>query len=147
MARKRMISPEFFTSRTLNGLPVQTMVTFAGLWCHADDQGRAEDDTVMIKAAVWARRRTVTEAKIETDLRLLDEALAICRYAVNGYDLLHVVNWTEHQKINHPTESKLPPCRHHEAEAWALFLIDPDPRMRSSATGGLRESSVRTPSQ
>lgn len=129
MARKRMISPEFFTSRTLNGLPVQSMLTFAGLWCYVDDLGRGEDDVVMVKAAIWPRRRAVTEAKVEADLATLDKAYLICRYAVGGVDLLHVVNWTEHQRISHPAKSKLPPCQHHDPGLWAFFQKDDDPAL------------------
>lgn len=144
MARKRMVSPEFFTSRPLNLLPVQTMVTFAGLWCYVDDMGRGEDDTVMIKAAIWARRRGVTEARVETDLAALDQSMLVCRYGVAGYALLHVINWSEHQKINHPTESKLPPCHHHEPAAWEVFLNDPDPKLEKyrRVPGALREESL-----
>jgi hypothetical protein len=119
MARKRMISPEFFTSKTLNGLPVQTMVTFAGLWCYVDDQGRGEDDVGDDQGRGVAAPPHRHRVEDRDRPAALDQAFLICRYAVAGFDLLHVVNWTEHQKINHPTESKLPPCQHHEAAAWA----------------------------
>lgn len=139
-----MISPEFFTSKTLNALPVQAMVTFAGLWCYVDDMGRGDDDAEMIKAAVWVRRRSVTEGKVTTDLAALDNAYLICRYEVNRFPLLHVINWSEHQKINHPTESKIPPCRHHEPAAWELFVRDPNPRLDKyrRTTGVLPEGSL-----
>lgn len=129
MARKRMLSQSFFTSRTMNELPVQTMLTFAGLWCYVDDDGRAEDDVVLVKAAVWPRRKAVTQAKVEADLALLDQKFVICRYAVAGFDLLHVVNWSEHQKISHRAKSKLPPCDHHEPAAWSFFRSDDDPAL------------------
>ena len=40
MARKRMLSPEFFTSGPVAELPISAVVTFAGLWCYFDDYGR-----------------------------------------------------------------------------------------------------------
>lgn len=129
LARKRMLSPEFFTSRTMNELPIQTMLTFAGLWCYVDDTGRGEDDTVMVKAAIWPRRKAIKEAKVEADLALLDQRFLVCRYSVGGVDLLHVVNWAEHQKISHPAKSKLAPCRHHEPAAWEFFRTDDDPAL------------------
>lgn len=130
MARKRMLDPDFFTSSTLNALPIQTMMTFAGIWCYADDYGRGEDDETMVKATVWPRRRAVTEAKVRSDMNVLTDAQVLCRYTVNGYALLHVVNWTEHQKISHATDSKLAPCQEHEPEAWAIFGMSAEPALR-----------------
>lgn len=126
MARKRMIAPEFFISRTMNDLSVQTMVTFAGIWCWADDFGRGEDDETLVKAAVWPRRRGVTEKKVRADMDALIACGVLCQYAVNGHRLLHVTSWHEHQKISHPTKSKLPPCPEHESEAWSAFQVNDD---------------------
>lgn len=129
MARKRMIAPEFFISGTMNGLDVQTMVTFAGIWCWADDFGRGEDDETLVKAAVWPRRRSVTERKVRADMDALRDAGVLCQYVVNGERLVHVTAWREHQSISHPTKSKLPPCQFHEPEAWAAFLMNEDPSL------------------
>jgi len=141
VARKRMIDPDFFTSGTMNAVSVQTMVTFAGIWCWADDFGRGEDDETLIKAAVWPRRRSVTDKKVEADLAELATHGVLCRYVVNGVRLLHVTSWVEHQKISHPTKSKLPPCQRHEPEAWSLFQIDDDKALRKfrSDSGAMPE--------
>lgn len=127
MARKRMLHPDFFTSATMNDLPMSAMVTFAGVWCWADDYGRGEDDAALVKAAVWPRRRTMTEKKVQSDLDALVGAGVLCRYEVTGHALIHVTNWGEHQKVQHPTKSKLPPCRAHEPEAWDEFMAADDP--------------------
>jgi hypothetical protein len=129
MARKRMLSPDFFTSKTLNALPIQTCMTFAGIWCWADDFGRGEDDAALVKASVWPRRKTLTEAKVRADMDALIKAEVLCSYAVKGHDLIHVINWSEHQKISHPTPSKLPPCQTHEPDAWLKFESDTDPAL------------------
>lgn len=148
MARKRMLAPEFFTSSTMNHLPIQTMLTFAGLWCYADDYGRGEDDETLIKAAVWPRRRSVTEKKVRADVDLLVSAGVLCRYKVNGYALLHVTAWHEHQKISHRAAPKLPPCPSHEHGLWAQFQKDDDPalaKFRDASRGipeGLRRDST-----
>lgn len=153
MPRKRMIDPAFFVSRTLNALPVTAMVTFAGFWCFADDYGRADDDAVMIAAEVWPRRPTMTVKKVRDDLDGLVSAGVLCQYEVNGYALLHVTAWSEHQKISHPAKSKLPPCSDHEPEGWAVFLTDDDAeraKFRDSsraAPEALRRGSGGTPRQ
>lgn len=126
MARKRMIAPEFFISATMNALSVESMLTFAGIWCWADDFGRGENDETLVKAAIWPRRRAMTERKVRASMDELISSRVLCAYSVNGVELIHVTSWHEHQKISHPTKSKLAPCQEHEPEAWAAFAIDGD---------------------
>lgn len=142
MARKRMLSPEFFTSGPVNRLSIPAMVTFAGLWCYVDDYGRGEDDTALIKAAIWPRRRSQSEAKVAADLDAIAAEGLICRYVAGKGSakpdsevvtewsrnqpvttllrLIHMPTWDEHQKISHKTASKLPPCPEHEPSAYLL---------------------------
>jgi hypothetical protein len=110
MARKRMIDPAFFLSKTLNALPIPVMVTFAGIWCWADDYGRGEDDAALVAAAIWPRRKSVTERNVAAHLDALVAAGVLCRYQAEGYEVIHVVNWDEFQKVSHPTPSRLPAC-------------------------------------
>jgi len=129
MARKRMMSPNFFTSATMNALPMQTMLTFAGFWCMADDFGRAEDDESLVRAAVWPRRKGMTDKKVRVDMDALVDAGPLCQYVVCDIRLIHATSWKEHQSISHPTPSKLPPCEKHEPEAWFVFLESTDPAL------------------
>lgn len=122
MARKRMLSPDFFSSAPVNRLPIPAAMTFAGLWCYFDDYGRGEDDAALIKAAVWPRRRSQTEQKVRQDIdQIADEGL-LCRYEAAGVRLIHSPSWDEHQKISHKTPSKLPPCPEHEQQDYASYL-------------------------
>lgn len=141
MARKRMIHPDFFESATMNALPIPTMMTFAGIWCWADDYGRGEDDEALVKAAVWPRRRSMTEKKVRESMDQLAEAGVLCRYEVAGHALLHVTSWREHQKVSHPSKPKVPPCPHHEPDAWEEFVNATDsPREKfRQPSGGPRE--------
>ena len=129
MARKRMLSQTFFTSATMNDVSMQTMLTFAGIWCWADDAGRGEDDESLVKAAVWPRRKGMTDKKVRADMNVLAAKEVLCRYSVNDVPIIHVVAWFEHQYISHPTESKLPPCQFHEPEKWSAFLMSDDPSL------------------
>lgn len=108
MARIRTIKPEFFTSLAVASLPLEARLTFIGLWTHADDAGRCVDDPRLIKAAVWPLDDRVS-ADVEGDLKILTEASLIGRYKVRERSYIWVCNWGEHQRINRPTESKLPP--------------------------------------
>lgn len=127
MARKRMLHPSFFTSATLATCSLRSMITFAGLWVYCDDYGRGEDDPAFIAATVWPRRPTVTGDDVAADLIELAEAGPVCRYDVGGFSFLHVVSWDEHQKVQHPTRSKLPPCPYCEALLYREWYRDEDP--------------------
>lgn len=107
MARIRTIKPEFFTSLTIADLTPEQRLTFIGLWTHVDDAGRCVDDPRLIKAAIWPLDDR-TAADIEIDLKALTESSLITRYTLNRKRYLAVTNWDEHQRINRPTESKLP---------------------------------------
>ena len=122
MARKRMLSPEFFSSAPVSRLPLSAVVTFAGLWCYFDDYGRGEDDVALIKAAVWPRRRAQTEARVAADLDSIASEGLICRYQIGNIPLIHSPSWDEHQKPSHKTPSRLPPCPAHEPGEHASYL-------------------------
>lgn len=124
MARKRMLSPEFFTSGPVSQLPISAVVTFAGLWCYFDDFGRGEDNADLIKAAVWPRRSSMTVKKVAADLDAIAAGQLICRYQSAGVRIMHSPSWNEHQKISHRTASKLPPCPEHEAALYGFFLSE-----------------------
>lgn len=107
MARIRTIKPEFFTSLTVADLPLTARLTFIGLWTHVDDAGRCVDDPRLIKAAVWPLD-DCTASDVESDLKALTESSLITRYTLKRKRYIAVTGWTEHQRINRPTDSKLP---------------------------------------
>lgn len=149
MARKRMIHPDFFTSATLNALPVTTMLTFAGIWTWADDYGRGEWAPELVKAAVWPRRRTMTETKVEQAMNDLVDAGVLCQYLVAGHVLLHVTAWSEFQQVSHPAKPKVPPCPGHEPDAYEDFWNGTDVarekfrRLSGAVPEGLHASVVK----
>jgi hypothetical protein len=139
MARIRTIKPEFFTSLTIADLTPEQRLTFIGLWTHVDDEGRCVDDPRLIKAAVWPLDDR-TASDIEIDLKALTESSLITRYVLARKRYLAITNWYEHQRINRPTESKLPAPEDGDP-------LPPDPPSTGlspfsvSAHGGLSERS------
>lgn len=111
MARIRTIKPEFFTSPTVAGLTVRARLTFIGLWTYVDDKGRGYDDARLVKAAVWPLDDDVTAPDVEDDLCELEKAGVVERWvdSKSSRSLLRVRSFGEHQRINRPTESRLPP--------------------------------------
>lgn len=114
MARMRSIKPEMFRSFTVSGWPVAVRWTFAGLLTYCDDAGRGADDPRLIKAEVYPIDDDVTPRKIDQQLSQIAESGPLCRYEVAGRRFLHITSWSEHQRINRPTTSRIPPCPLHE---------------------------------
>ncbi len=93
-------------------LPLRARLTWIGLWTHCDDQGRTKDNARLIKGDIWPLD-DVSLAEIEEDLETLAARGRIVRYEVDGRRYLEVTNWSEHQKIQKPSPSRLPPPPHH----------------------------------
>jgi hypothetical protein len=110
MARKRMLSPEMFTSATVCALPVPTRWTWAGMLCYLDDYGKGEDSPELVKAAVWPRDSGYTAKKVAVDIGRLVDVGALCRYECCGKPQIHAPSWSGWQKVSHPTDTKLCPC-------------------------------------
>ncbi len=137
MARIRSIKPGFFTSEDVSPLPFRARLTWIGLWTHCDDQGRAKDNTKLIKAAVWPLD-AVTLGEIEEDLATLADHGRIVRYEVDGKRFLAVTNWSDHQRPNKPTPSRLPAPTAANRRRWPTDEYDPPPE-------GLPDDSLTTP--
>lgn len=108
MARIRTIKPSFFESEDVAVLPFRARLLWIGLWTHCDDQGRTKDNTKLIKARIWPLDQ-VSLRDIEEDLQILADHGRITRYQAGGQAYLAITNWGEHQNINRPTASKIPP--------------------------------------
>lgn len=117
MARIRTIKPSIFSSLTVCAWPIPVRWTFAGLFTYLDDHGRGLDETRLIKAELYPLDDQMTAKKIEQHLTLIARDGPLCRYELDGQAYLHVVSWKEHQRVNHPGKSKIPPCPTHERPA------------------------------
>ncbi|MFD1660175.1 hypothetical protein ACFSL4_18715 [Streptomyces caeni] len=116
MARIRTIKPEAFISESLAGVSVNAERTFFGLLTQADDQGRFRDNAAIINGLLWPLRAEHTAVHAEDDLQQLADAGLICRYTgCDGRGYLHVSTWGQHQKIDKPSQSRLPTCLAHHA--------------------------------
>ncbi|MCX4785407.1 hypothetical protein OG369_04205 [Streptomyces sp. NBC_01221] len=116
MARIRTIKPEAFVSESLAEVSVEAERTFFGLLTQADDHGRHRDNAAIIAGLLWPLRAEHTSVHVEDDLHQLANAGLICRYTgCDGRRYLHIVTWSEHQKIDKPSQSRLPSCPQHQA--------------------------------
>ncbi|MFE0187602.1 hypothetical protein [Streptomyces sp. NPDC059008] len=117
MARIRTIKPEAFFSESLAEVSVHAERTFFGLLTQADDHGRFRDNPAIIAGLLWPLRAEHTSVHVEDDLQQLADAGLICRYTgCDGRRYLHIVTWFEHQKIDKPSQSRVPACPEHHAK-------------------------------
>jgi hypothetical protein len=116
MARIRTIKPEAFFSESLAEVSVEAERSFFGLLTQADDHGRHRDNAAIIAGLLWPLRAEHTSVHVEDDLQQLANAGLICRYTgCDGRRYLHIVTWSGHQKIDKPSQSRLPSCPQHHA--------------------------------
>ncbi len=114
MARIRSIKPEAFHSESLSQCSVEAERTFWGMSTLADDQGRLRDQPAVINGALWCLRPQHTAEAVDDEISQLVTAGALCRYVADGKHLIHFPTWDEHQKISHPSKSRLGACPKHE---------------------------------
>src|SRR5215472_9844738 len=115
LARIRSLKPEAFSSDSLAKVSVNAERTFYGMSTIADDRGRLPDKPAQINGDLWSMRGGHTVAELEGELEELAKAdELVCRYTgCNGKRYLHLVTWDWHQKIDHPSKTRLPRCPHH----------------------------------
>lgn len=119
MARIRSSKPEWWSKAKWCAIPRDIRSTYKGIWeVMADDQGRFQADLRLIKGSVWPLDDDITLKKIEKWLPVLvgvpvtvdhKRYPAILLYVVDGVRYGFLPGFVKHQKISHPTPSKLPP--------------------------------------
>lgn len=117
MARIRSIKPELRTSLTVAEWPREVRYFWTLLWGYLDDHGRGVDNARLVLADCFPLDRDLDEDAIDKWLTLIAESGPLCRYTANGRRYMHALNWKEHQRPSHPTDSRIPPCPDHHAVA------------------------------
>ncbi len=107
MARARMIKPHFMFSRSMRAVSPMARLTFIQLWLVADDAGRLVAHPEALRSRLYPREPDARQL-LPGWLQELEDQHCIERYTVDEIDYLRIVNWRKHQKIYHPTPSRLP---------------------------------------
>ncbi len=104
--RSRNIKPGFFKNEILGAEDPFVMLTFAGLWCLADKEGKLEDRPIRIKAELFPYR---PKLDVNRYLTVLQRSNFIERYEAGDQRLIKIVTWETHQRPHHTeADSKLP---------------------------------------
>ena len=135
MARSRNIKPGFFTNDELGELNPLSRLLFAGMWCHADREGRLLDRPKKLKAEV------LPYDKCDADdlLRELESTNFVKRYEANGVKYIQCVNFSKHQNphVKEPA-SEIPA----PDESGSSLMLTPEQSETSSSQAVLIPSSL-----
>lgn len=141
MARIRSAKPDWWQKEKWCALPRDVRFTYKGIWeVMADDEGRFQADTRLVKAQVWPLDDDITPKKLEQWLAQLERVMvtrtdgtkvpAVQLYTVDGVRYGYLAGFEKHQKISHRTPSKLPsppePFRSHSGNDPESFSPDTD---------------------
>lgn len=106
--RIRTLKPEAFQHRKVGRLSHIAFRLWVGMLCHADDYGRLVGDPDQLRVLLFAYHRGITACKVEEALREITALGLVTTYHNNGTRYVSFPSWFEHQKISHPTPSRLP---------------------------------------
>lgn len=143
MARIRSVKPEMRKSLTVCSWPIPVRWTFVGLLGYLDDAGRGLDELRLLKAELYPLDDDMTAKKIGAHLAVLIDRGPLCRYVLDGQSYLHITSWTEHQRVSHPTPSRIPPCPIHDKPGESSGSAPEDSRTAPEDSGDAPPSRAR----
>lgn len=108
MARIRSIHPDACKSEKLAAASAEAERLYWRMATHCDDEGRAEDDPVLMAAFLFPRSPQVDGDQVDVWLDELAALGLIVRYEVDGDRYLAVTRWTDYQKPRRVVESHIP---------------------------------------
>jgi hypothetical protein len=116
------VSPGLRTSETAAQWDREARYTWVLLWGYLDDYGRGVNNAKVIAADCYPLDDDVTTQMMKDWLRLYETAGSTCHYEFEGKQYLHVLNWSDHQKPQHPSKPRIVPCPEHEIGAHRTWL-------------------------
>lgn len=108
MARKRMISPNFWTDEKLGECTICERLLFMGLISNADDDGYGRANPKLIKSVIFPYDTDLRVSDIDKWLSHLGTLSLIVLYKYRDQTYYFVPNFHKHQTINKPTPTILP---------------------------------------
>lgn len=107
MARIRTIKPELAHSASLGRVSRDARLAFVLLFTVADDAGRVRGEPRMLAGLLFPYDDDA-KGLIEGWLDELVREGSIVRYRVNGDLYIAIPGWSDHQRIDRPSKSKIP---------------------------------------
>lgn len=106
--RIRSIKPEFWESESLGRVSREARLLFIGLFSCCDDHGRARASSRLLASRLFPYDDDALK-KLPSWIAELQKEGCIRLYKANDECYLDIPKWLNHQKIDKPSASKLPP--------------------------------------
>lgn len=106
--RTRTLKPSICKSKSMGKVPRDVRLLFAYLVINADDEGRLEGNHRYLAHTLFPHDNDV-ETQIAGWLQQLEREECIRQYQVDGAWFVSITNWKKHQRVSHPTQSKIEP--------------------------------------
>lgn len=107
MGRIRSIKPEFPQSESVGRVSREARLLFLQLFTLVDDCGRTRASSRVLGSLLYPFDDDAGEL-IDGWLAELERERMVVRYAQEGTTYLEICKWLKHQKISHPSPSRLP---------------------------------------
>lgn len=107
MPRIRSLKPELWQDEAVGALSKEARLLFIGLITQADDDGRLVGAPRLLWSQIYPWDNFDPNL-LEAWMGELTEGELVQAYLADGRDYLALAGWKSHQKISHPTPSKLP---------------------------------------
>ena len=106
--RIRTLKPECMQHRKVGRLSHLTFRLWIGLITQADDEGRVVAELEQLRVLFFGYFPRVTTQHVKVARDELSESGLVTVYRVNEVDYAYLPSWRDHQRISHPSPSKLP---------------------------------------
>lgn len=107
MGRIRTIKPEFPQSESMGRISREARLCFILLWTLVDDSGRTRASSRMLASLLYPYDDDAPKL-LPKWLAELEKEECLDRYEVEGNSYLEIRKWKNHQKIDKPSQSKIP---------------------------------------
>lgn len=103
-----MIDPSIWQSEDFGKLSTLAKLVFIGLFSLADDEGKGRCNPVYLKSTLFPYEEGIRSADIDKTLSEISSNMSVVLYSCNGSNYYSLYNWNTWQKIDKPSESKIP---------------------------------------
>jgi hypothetical protein len=108
VSRIRTVKPELFESPSLAKVSRESRYVFIGLFTLADDHGRLRYLPKRVAGDLFPLDDDVTEVEVKKWVTELEEIECVRVYEFEEKTYLYLPEWEKHQKIDHPSASRIP---------------------------------------
>lgn len=140
MARKRMIDPNIWQSEDFSKLSTLGKIVFIGLFSLADDEGRGRCNPVYLKSTLFPYEEGIRSADIDKTLSEISSNMSVIFYSCDGSNYYSLYNWNTWQKIDRPSESKIP---EYDEKTMQRLFVDNSSNPRRAISPKRKEKKIK----